>query len=36
VEKYLQQIRSGLQAAMVLTGTADVFHVSPEILRPMS
>ena len=35
VEKYLQQIRSELQSAMVLTGTASVTQVSPEILRPM-
>lgn len=34
VEKYLQQIRSELQSAMVLTGTASVTAVSPEILRP--
>ena len=34
VEKYLQQIRSELESAMVLTGTASVTAVSPEILRP--
>ncbi len=36
VEKYLQQIRSELQSAMVLTGTASVTQVSREILRPMA
>jgi 4-hydroxymandelate oxidase len=35
VEKYLQQIRSELESAMVLTGTAGVTQVSPEILRQM-
>ncbi len=34
VEKYLQQIRSELQSAMVLTGTAGVSQVSREILLP--
>lgn len=36
VEQYLQQIRSELQSAMVLTGTPSVTRVSDEILRPMS
>jgi 4-hydroxymandelate oxidase len=36
VEKYLQQIKSELQSAMVLTGTASVTQVSREILRPRS
>jgi methylmalonyl-CoA mutase cobalamin-binding subunit len=35
VETYLQQIRSELESAMVLTGTASVTSVSPEILMPM-
>jgi len=35
VEKYLQQIKSELQSAMVLTGTASVAGVSREILRLM-
>jgi 4-hydroxymandelate oxidase len=35
VEKYLQQIRSELIAAMVLTGTAGVTQVSRDILRPV-
>ncbi len=34
VRKYLQQIRSELTAAMVLTGTADASNVSADILRP--
>jgi 4-hydroxymandelate oxidase len=34
VRKYLQQIRSELTAAMILTGTADAGRVSPDILRP--
>jgi len=35
VEKYLQQIKSELQSAMVLTGTPSVTRVSREILRSM-
>jgi len=34
VVAYLDQIRSELTAAMVLTGTADVSRVSPDILAP--
>ena len=34
VVKYLQQIKSELTSAMVLTGTESVTEVSPEILRP--
>jgi len=34
VEKYLQQIKSELQSAMVLTGTPSVTQVSGDILRP--
>lgn len=34
VVKYLQQIKSELISAMVLTGTKRVTEVSPEILRP--
>jgi isopentenyl diphosphate isomerase/L-lactate dehydrogenase-like FMN-dependent dehydrogenase len=36
VRKYLQRIRSELISAMVLTATANVRHVSPDILRPIS
>lgn len=35
VEKYLQQIKSELQSAMVLTGTPSATRVSREILRSM-
>jgi 4-hydroxymandelate oxidase len=34
VQKYLQQIRSELAAAMVLTGTPSLSRVSPDIVRP--